>query len=152
VAQKNIFTWTSLGFLCVLILAMSFGAYYYTEYIKYQQLYSKTLRELQKYDRYVFVNILIDYGNSTKEWHNNTLIVRGADLLNATRIVSEVNYTRGTYGAFVTHINFVGGDPNTYWLWYSWNSTSSNWDFGPVACDAHILSEGEIVAWIYTKF
>ncbi|MEM2889180.1 MAG: hypothetical protein QXR42_06855 [Candidatus Bathyarchaeia archaeon] len=150
--KKNIFIWTSLGLLCVLIVSTYLCAHYYMEFVKYQQLYNETLKELQKFDKYIFVNLLIDYGNGTKEWHNNTLIVRGADLLNATRIVANVDYITGEYGAFVTSINHVGGDPNTYWIWYTWNSTSLNWDFGLVASDAYILKEGESVAWIYTRF
>ncbi len=149
---KGNWMWTSMGLLCTLIVVSYLGVYYYTENAKYQQLYNETLNELQKYDKYIFVHLLIDYGNGTKEWHNNTLAATGADLLNATRIISEVDYTKGAYGAFVTNINAVGGDPNTYWLWYTWNSTSSSWSYGPVACDAYILREGEIVAWIYTKF
>ena len=151
--QKNIWMWSSIGILCMLILASYLSIHYYMEYTKYQQLYSETLTELRKYDEYIFVRILIDYGNETKDWHNNTLIARGADLLNATRTVSEVDYDIWeNLGALVTHINTVGGEPNTYWLWYIWNSTSSSWDFGLEASDAHILQEGDIVAWIYTKF
>ncbi|MBS7615247.1 hypothetical protein KEJ18_05925 [Candidatus Bathyarchaeota archaeon] len=150
--KKNIFMWTSLGLICVLIVSTYLTAQYYMEFVKYQQLYNETLKELQKFDKYIFVNLLIDYGNGTKEWHNNTLIVRWADLLNATKMVADVDYITGEYGAFVTSINRVGGDPNTYWLWYTWNSTSLNWDFGPVASDAYVLREGEIVAWIYTRF
>lgn len=150
--EKRGWLWISIGLICLLIVSSSFGAYYYMECLKYKQLYNESLTELQKYSKYMLVNILIDFGNGTKEWHNNTLVARGADVLNATRIVAEVNYIRGQYGAFVTHIRGVGGDPNTYWLWYVWNSTSARWDFGPIACDAYVLHEGEVVAWIYSKF
>lgn len=144
--------WVSVGLVCALIMASYVSAYYYAETAKYQQLYKDTLNDLRKYDKYIFVKILIDYGNGSKEWHNSTLAVRGADALNATRVVAEINYTKGQYGAFVTRINGVGGDPGCYWLWYLWNSTSRNWDWGPVASDAYIMHEGDTVAWIYTKF
>jgi len=151
-AQKVGWMWASIGLLCISLLSVTLGAYYYTEYTRFVGLYNKAQDELRKYDRYIFVDMLVDYGNGTKDWSNRTLIVRGADLLNATRIVSEVEYTRGVYGAFVTRINGVGGDPNTYWLWYVWNSTSSSWDVGMVASDAYILNDGDVVAWIYTRF
>ena len=76
----------------------------------------------------------------------------GADLPNATKIVAEVDYTLGQWGAFVTHINGVGGDPNTFWVYNVWNSTSTSWDYGPVGAEAYILQEGEIVSWVYQKF
>jgi len=149
--QKSGWKWFSVGLLCALILLSYLAVYYYSESARYQQLYNETLNELRKYDKFMFVNMIIDYGNGTKVWYNNTLVIRGADLLNATRTVAEVDYTRGQYGAFVTRINGMGQDPKTYWLWYTWNSTTSIWDFGPVASDMYTLHEGDIVAWIYTK-
>ena len=152
-SQKTSWKWLSVGLLCTLILLSYLAIYYYSEFSRYQQLYNETLIELQKYDKFMFVNIMIDYGNETKVWYNNTLVIKGADLLNATQIVAEVDYTSGgKFGAFVNRINGVGQDPNTYWLWYTWNSTSSKWDPGLVASDKYILHEGNIVAWIYTKF
>lgn len=150
--QKSGWMWISIGLLCALIISSYVGAYYYMEYAKYRQSYNETLNELQKYSNYVFVNILIDYGNGTKEWHNKTLAVRGADVLNATRIVAEVNYDAYIWGKFVTRINGVGGDPGYYWLYYIWNSTSTKWDSPLVSSDAYILREADAVAWIYTRF
>jgi len=151
-AQKSGWMWASMGLLCVVIVSSYIAAFYYTENARYQQLYSETLNELRKYESYMFVNILIDYGNGTEEWHNNTLVSVGADLLNATRIVAEVEYDIGQYGAFVTHINGVGGDPGTFWIYNMWNSTGSSWDMGPVASDAYILKEGETFNWVYQSF
>jgi hypothetical protein len=151
-AQKSGWMWISTGLLCIVILSSYFAAFYYTEHERYQQLYSKTLLELQRYEPYMFVNLLINYGNGSQVWHNSTLVSRQADLLNATRIVAEVGYTLGQWGAFVTHINDVGGDPNTFWVYYAWNSTSTSWDYGLVPADLYILQEGEILSWTYQKY
>jgi hypothetical protein len=100
----------------------------------------------------MFVNLLFDYGNGTQVWCNNTLVAKGANLLNATGIVTEVDYSLGQWGAFVTHINGVGGDLNTYWIYNVWNSTSSSWEYGPVGADVYTLTEEEILSWKYQKF
>ncbi|KYH40133.1 MAG: hypothetical protein AYL31_007420 [Candidatus Bathyarchaeota archaeon B26-1] len=149
---KGVWMWTSLVLVCALILASYAAIYYYNEYLKYQALYEETLEELKRYSDYMFINILIDYGNGTKEWHNGTLVSRGATLFDATRIIAELNYTKYSFGIFITSINGVGGDLGYYWVWYTWNSTSGEWEFGPVGCDSYILSEGETLSWVYTKF
>ena len=149
---KNVWMWTTLVLVCALIMVSYTTIYYYNEYQKYQSLYGDTLEELKRFRNYIFVNILIDYGNGTKEWHNETLVPLGATLFDATRIISEPNYTKYSFGVFITSINGVGGDPNHYWLWFIWNSTSKSWEPGPVGCDSHILSEGETLSWVYTKF
>jgi len=148
----GLWLWTTLSLLCVVILTSYALIYYYNEYTTYRSLYQEALRELQRYKNYIFVNILIDYGNGTVEWHNETLILKGSSLLQATKIVAEVNYTKYSFGAFVTSINGVGGDIGYYWLWYRWNGTTGTWELGPVGCDSYILHEGEIISWIYRKF
>jgi uncharacterized protein (UPF0218 family) len=53
----------------------------------------------------------------------------------STKIIADIDFIKGRYGVFVTKINGVGQDPNTYWLWYSWNSTTTSWEYGSVASD-----------------
>jgi hypothetical protein len=150
--QKTGWMWISTGLVCIMIIASYSAAFYYTEYEKYRELYVDTLNNLKEYEPYMFITLLIDYDNGTHMWHNNTLVSRGADLLNATRIVAEVDYMLGQWGPFITHINGVGGDANTFWLYYIWNETSANWDYGLVAADLYVLQEGEILSWVYTRF
>lgn len=147
-AEKSGWIWVSAGLLCGLIAASTIAAYYYGEYTKYQNLYKDTLRDLEALT--MQVSILIDYGNGSREWRNNTRVPLGISLLNATRMVAEVNYTVGHWGAFVNTINNVGGDPGRYWLWYYWSSSTSKWEIGPVASDAYVLHHGDILSWVYT--
>ncbi len=150
--NKNPWIWVSAALLCTLVVSLYLSIYYYQENLKYQQLYAEALKELEKYENYIAVNILIDYGNGTMTWHNNTLVPFGSNFFTATITIAELNYTKGKYGIFVTAINGVGGDPNHFWIWYIWNSTTKSWDWGPVACDAYILHNGDILSWVYTKF
>jgi len=46
----------------------------------------------------------------------------------------------------------VGGDPNTYWVWNYYDEESGEWEYGPVACDAWVLHDGDIVSWTYAGF
>ena len=150
--QRNGWMWISTGLVCIMIVASYSAVFYYMEYEKYQELYIETLNDLKKYEPYMFIHISIDYGNGTETWYNDTLVSIGLDLLNATSLIAKVHFTSGQWGAFVTHINDVGADPNMFWIYHLWNSTSSEWDYGLLAADTYILKEGEIFRWAYQKF
>lgn len=148
-AEKSGWMWVSMGLLCVAVVVSTVAAYYYGEYRRYQGLYEDTLRDLEAVT--IHVSLLINYGNGTREWHNNTRVPVGFSVLNATLAVAEVDYAIGQYGAFVTAINGVGGDTGMFWIWLYWNATSSEWKTGPVASDMHVLHNGDLVAWSYTS-
>lgn len=148
---KDSWMWVSLGLICLLIVMAYFAVYYYSESVRYQSLYKEALNDLKRLT--MPVSILIDYGNGTRFWHNNTLVPRGANLLLATEIAAEVeSETYPEMGEFVTSINGVGGELGKYWIWYTWNPEKSDWEWGPVACDRYILREGEVVMWRYEQF
>ncbi|MBS7653894.1 MAG: hypothetical protein QXJ40_05815 [Candidatus Bathyarchaeia archaeon] len=148
----SVWIWVSAGFLCLVIVAAYISVYYYMEAQKYRQLYDETLRELSKFSGYILVNIMIDYGNGSTVWHNNTAIARGASLFEATKTIAEVAYEKYPFGVFITAINNVAGNQTHAWLWYIWNSTKKGWDFGPTGAESFILREGDVASWVYTKW
>ena len=149
--ERSGWMWISLALLCGLILASYGIMYYYNEYLEYQQLYEDTLEELRQFKTHMRVSILIDYGNGTREWDNETLVPIGATLFDLTKEVADVNYTAYPFGVFITAINGKGGDPDYYWLWYRWNSTNAQWDTYMVGADAFVLHHGDVASWVYTK-
>jgi hypothetical protein len=105
------------------------------------------------------VNICIDYGNGTVEWHNKTVISTGSSLFQLAQKVATINYT---YDALmkpghirITSINdkkeytnyTIGYSEGAAWLWYYWNDESQEWVFGPVGCDAWMLKDGGTYKW-----
>jgi len=151
---KGGWAWVSVGLLC-LVLGMSIAtAYYYGEYMKYENRYRETLKDLEALT--MQVNMLINYGNGTQEWHNNTRVPLGFSLLNATLTVAKVDYSfmefEGKLYAWVNAINGVEGSSSKFWLWYSWSTNASKWESGPVASNEYILHHGDTVAWFYTQF
>lgn len=147
---KNIWMWVSLGLVCLLIVSVYLTAYYYGESERYRSLYERAAEDLKRL--MMPVNILIDYGNGSLEWHNKTLVQRESTLFEVTKRVAKVDYLTGEYGVFITHINGVGGESNRYWMWYLWNITSGQWSLIWESCDKHVMSEGETVAWKYEQF
>lgn len=149
-AEKHSWMWISAGLLCIVIIASSFGGYYYGEFVKYRDLYQETLKDLENVSMHV--SVLINYGNGTKEWYNNTLVPIGFSVLNTTLIVAKVNYTiYPTMGAFVTAINDVAATGAMWWSLWHWNSTSSQWMFSWETSDQLILHNEDIIAWYCTS-
>ena len=146
--DRNPWIWSTAILLCVAISLSYLVVNEHGRAEMYRQRYEETLEELEGLT--IVVDILIDYGNGTAVWFNGTRIPLGADLLTATEMVADVEYFEGEYGAFVTAINGVGGEENRYWLWYYLKDGC--WEMGPVACDAWILHDGDVVAWRYTSF
>ena len=91
---------------------------------------------------------IVDYGDGTIEWYNKTRLAVGTDLMTATGLLAEIEYTESEWGAFVDTINGVGEDPGTWWLW---NYYEEGWQMGPVGADQWILHNGDVLSWTYTK-
>lgn len=142
--------WAAGVLLCTTLAASLSAINYYNQAEAYKRSYENLLRDLENLT--IIIHLKIDYGNGSVIWYNNTRIPLDSNLLNATRRVAKVEYFIGEYGVFVTHINGVGGELNRFWLWYYFDPSRGEWVYGPVACDKWRLSNGSIVAWIYTSF
>jgi hypothetical protein len=105
------------------------------------------------------VNIEINYGNGTVEWHNETKVPAGYTLFKLTQ---ETAVTEYSYYAFtepghvlVDSINYKtkSTDPSYAWgyswIWYYWSDGEKTWVSGPVGCDAWLLRNGGIYKWNY---
>lgn len=105
------------------------------------------------------VNICIDYGNGTVEWHNKTVIPTSSSLFQLTQKVATITKT---YDALMKpgHIRITSINNRTEytsygidysegaaWLWYYWDDNRQEWVFGPVGCDAWMLKDGGAYKW-----
>ncbi len=100
----------------------------------------------------VIVNIGINYGNGPVEWHNDTAVPSGEDLLNATMRVATVEHTSfAGLGAFVTGINEVRQDPgaNLYWIYWVYNAETQQYEMSPVGASSYMLTFDQTIQWYY---
>lgn len=120
---------------------------------KLQDMLAKVDRERQQLAKEldkigVEINLLIDFGNGTKLWFNNTILPYGSSLLNATLAKAQpVKYTTFETGAFVDEIMGVMNTNPWYWLW--WKYEDGRWVMGETGADAAKLRDGGIYAWKY---
>jgi len=97
----------------------------------------------------VEVDLLIDFGNGTRLWFNDTLLPYGATLLNATLLKAyPVKYSTSDLGAFVEEVMGVSNSNPYYWIW--WEFQNGEWVIGEVAADMVLLRDGEVYAWKYS--
>jgi hypothetical protein len=105
------------------------------------------------------VNVEINYGNETVEWHNETKVPAGYTLFKLTQEITAIKYS---YYAFtepghvlVDSINNKTAytDPSYTWgyswIWYYWSDSEKKWVSGPVGCDAWLLENGGTYEWNY---
>jgi len=141
----------ALGLAVWALMATLAAAYYHGQYVETRG----TFEELKSLA--INVNLLLDYGNTTKNWHNQTVIA-GSTVFEALLVVTKkVEYKTSAYGVFVSAIDGVNNVAETpmsgrAWLWYWWNATSSKWTDLMKASDAYILKPGDSIAWRYESY
>jgi hypothetical protein len=100
----------------------------------------------------VTVNIGINYGSGPVEWHNDTVVPYGQDLLNATMQVAAVEFTSyAGLGAFVTGINGVRQDPaaSLYWMFWVYNPETQQYEMAQFGASAYMLTSDQTIQWYY---
>lgn len=126
-----------------------FGSLLDDFYKLFTALMTKELEGLAEKATVIYVNLCIDYGNQTIKWYNNTSTSLGTTLFDLTRNITDVEYsywpTMEPGHILITSINnYAQG----YWIWYYWDDVKNEWIFGPVGCDAWVLSDHGIYKWV----
>ncbi len=97
-------------------------------------------------------NILLDFGNGTNVWFNDTAVQPQWNLYIATLVITHGNMNASYYPQYgehlVTGIDGVQDTSNDYWLIWSYNSTAS-WQSPLVGADELPMYNGSIYAWTY---
>jgi hypothetical protein len=135
----------ALALLCTTIITGSYSIFLQSQINEIKDDNRKTLEELNKFTSKI--DLMIDYGNGTQVWYNDTRIVPGESLLNITMEIAKVEFTMSEFGAFINSINGVEGTQNNFWIW---NYYEDGWNMGMTGADKKYLHEGDIVSWEYT--
>jgi len=137
---------STLALIAMLVMSVSVAFYYYSAYNNLEQNYNRLLSDLREVTN--SVNLLVEFNNGTKVWYNGTLVPIGWSLFNLTlRAIGEVEYQTIYGSVLITEIMGKRSSGSFFWLWYSWNSSSKDWDLGMVGADQYVLHEGDTLAW-----
>ncbi len=148
---KTLYGIIALLVAVVVIVSSVAGFYFYqnSQTESANQAYARQLRQLNV--QYTSA-VLIDYGNGTKTWYNDTKVEPGWNLYVLTQIITN-GHLNATYypqygSHFVTAIYNVANTKNEYWLLWTYNSTSS-WQMPQVGADQLQIYNGSVYAWTF---
>lgn len=170
--EKRTFLLVVLALLVWAISTTTVTGYYYIQYNTYRQEYERLLQQTQTLANAIAqqtenvntlsemldaislkVAILINYGESTVEWHNTTRVPLGATAYTATLAVANV--TSETYeglGILVTSINGVANNSTHAWFWWHWDAAAQMWKLGESSSNSYIMHRGDVIAWAYQSW
>jgi hypothetical protein len=136
----------ALACLCGALLGTFAAGFYYYQYEDLRSRISGVL---------TYVDVGIDYGNSTRVWYNRTEALTGATLFDVTKHVANVDYNVTlAWGTEIIEINGLRKQPGfggygwTYWVRAS-NNTS--WEIVMTGVDKYVIVGNEIFLWYYTN-
>lgn len=135
-------------------------------YLHFQRLYGNSSLDtspqscksnsFETNESYVTVSTLINYGNGTSRWYNETKVPSGWDFYDLTVFLANCNVEARYYGPplnehYVTGINGVRNGAQFFWTLWVYCQKDRAWAVSPVGADLIKLSSGAVVAWYYQK-
>ena len=137
--------------LAVVLLVSGLAAYYYSQYNKAESQNRTYVLQLQALDVKYVSHILLDFGNGTRTWYNDTT-QPGLNLYVATQVITGGHVNATYYPEYSSHlvtaIYNVANAGNDYWGVWTYNSTSS-WQMAQVGADQLQVYNGSVYAWTY---
>jgi hypothetical protein len=97
-------------------------------------------------------DILIDLGNGTRHWYNNTQVQPGWDMYTETVVLSQGDLQAQWYPQYqehlVTGIDGVSNSKTMFWFLWTYNSTAL-WQPAAVGADSLPVYNGSVFAWTF---
>ena len=95
-------------------------------------------------------NVLLEFGNGTRVWFNNSQLQPGWDMYTETVVLTHGNLQAQWYPEFGEHliqgIDGVNSSPTTSWFLWTYNATAS-WQPAAVGADLLPVYNGSVLAW-----
>ena len=137
--------------IAIVLIVSSVGGLYYLKYSQVSSDNSIYLKQLDQLSVKYTSNILIDYGNGTHTWYNDTSLEPGSNVYAATVLVTDgnVNATCCEFGShFVTGIGGVQSTGSESWWLWTYNETAS-WQTAQLGPDEITVLDGSVFAWTF---
>jgi hypothetical protein len=116
------------------------------------QLWSRYLSLKPASNSLYVADILIDFGNGTRHWYNDTQVQPGWNMYVETVVLSHGNLQAQWYPQyqehFVSGIDGVSNSATRFWFLWTYNETAS-WQTAQVGADQLPVYNGSVFAWTY---
>lgn len=138
--------------LAFALIVSGVAVFYYYQYNQAESENRTYVNQLKQLNVKYLSDILIDYGNGTKTWYNNTQVDPDWNLYVVTQIITS-GHVNATYypqydSHFVTAIYNVANTKSDYWLLWTYNSTAA-WQMAQVGADQLMMYNDSVYAWTY---
>jgi hypothetical protein len=138
---KNKWGLLSMLLLMWAIIASFFAGYYWLQYTDVIDRIGGVA---------IYVNVGVDYGNSTRAWNNSTKALTGMTLFRVTRNIANVTYSEAAgFGVYIESINGLAWNNTHGWVWWKWDTNMLNWTRIDISSDAYAVADNEAFIWYY---
>jgi hypothetical protein len=99
-------------------------------------------------------SLLINYGNGTLHWYNQTVVPSSWNAYALTMYVLKCNVQAQYYGPplnehLVEGINGVAASGSLTWSIWGFCPSQNAWSYSQVGADLIHLTNGQVLAWVY---
>jgi len=100
----------------------------------------------------IATNVLINYGNGTMKWYNETAVPSSWNAYALTMYLAKCNVQAKFYGPplnehFVTAINGVSNQGSFSWSIWTFCQNKNAWAYSQIGIDLISLVNGQTLAW-----
>lgn len=164
--EKRLYLYVALAMLIWAICGSALAGYYFTQYSIYRNEYTALVTGFNSLSQAMGnlsnmmeslslrVNLLINYGNGTLVWYNNTAMPVGSTAFTAIMAVAKVEYRDygQELGILVTSINGLASTFSQGWFYWYVNTSNSTWISPEYSCGKYILHRGDTIGFAYESF
>ena len=95
------------------------------------------------------VHLLVDFGNGTRRWYNDTSVQPGWNCYVVTLVLLDGNVQATWYPQYGEHlVTGIDGVPQTAsWSWFVWEFSDGAWSVSQTGADQIGVINGTVVAW-----
>jgi hypothetical protein len=138
--------------IAFLIIVSGLAVLYYYQYSQQVVQNNNYIDALKKANIRFFSNIVIDFGNGSHVWYNDTGVQPGSNLYIATLLVTNGNVNATWYAQYGEHlVTGIDGIQNTQaksWYLWTYNNTAS-WQVAQVGADQLFVNNASVFAWMF---
>lgn len=128
-----------LVLIIAIVILAQLGAFY-----QLQLLFNKTPAQ-----QVIAVSTLINYGNGTSRWNNQTNTPSGWNFYQLTTTIARTEAQSFSGQHLVTGLDGVRSTGQFYWTLWVFCQKDVAWSPSPVGADLITLENGDILAWYF---
>ncbi len=150
-------------FIAILLIAISLVAIQVAAYYDLERLFLANDDATQNTGSHnsnanvIAVNALLNFGNGTSKWFNDSRVPVGWNFYNLTMYIANGKVESAYYASplnehYINAIDGVRQDGSSFWHLWQFCSKDQAWSYSNIGADGIILSNGQTVAWYFDSY